>query len=107
MGTRSQNMNTTLPIGTHEMSGGAPSPTERGSAEMVNCIAVGPKLAVERRAIVRGCPSGRRQSHKYDRYLADVFVTTGDEAFVFLNNALLQAGHADHKDAYVVTDWES
>lgn len=44
---------------------------------------------------------------KYDRYLADVFLQTGagaDEE-VFLNNALLERGHAVRKDAWELGDW--
>jgi endonuclease YncB( thermonuclease family) len=36
---------------------------------------------------------------KYDRYLADVFVKTKSGEEVFLNNALLENGHAVRKDA--------
>ncbi len=50
---------------------------------------------------------------KYDRYLADVFIgaTSGGEAgatmeAVFLNNALLEHGHAVRKDAWEFRDWE-
>ena len=41
---------------------------------------------------------------KYDRYLADMFFTTasGD---VFLNNALLENGHAVRKDEWEFSDW--
>jgi endonuclease YncB( thermonuclease family) len=51
----------------------------------------------------RGCPHGRRQSHKYDRYLADVFFgSQSSEASakedVFLNNELLSTGHAIRYD---------
>ena len=47
---------------------------------------------------------------KYDRYLADVFIFNGanDAAKptdVFLNNALLQHGHAMRKDEYSLADW--
>lgn len=42
---------------------------------------------------------------KYDRYLADVFVTTEDGE-VFLNGALLANGHATRKDAWEFGDWE-
>lgn len=43
---------------------------------------------------------------KYDRYLADVFLTTEGSAPDFLNNALLVAGHAVRKDEYSLTDWD-
>ena len=53
---------------------------------------------------------------KYDRYLADVFIrtSTGDAPFkasakegeIFLNNALLEAGHAVTKKAWEFGDWE-
>ena len=42
---------------------------------------------------------------KYDRYLADVFLTTGDGEEVFLNNALLTSGHAVIKRAWEFGDW--
>lgn len=42
---------------------------------------------------------------KYDRYLADVFVAT-PSGEVFLNNALLEHGHAIRKDAWEFRDWE-
>ena len=41
---------------------------------------------------------------KYDRYLADVFVS-GEDGEVFLNNHLLQQGHATRKDAWEFGDW--
>jgi endonuclease YncB( thermonuclease family) len=48
---------------------------------------------------------------KYDRYLADVFLSgtkkSGDEERVFLNNALLRDGHATRKDEYSLADWET
>ncbi len=42
---------------------------------------------------------------KYDRYLADVFLTT-DDGEIFLNNALLENGQAVRKDAWEFGDWE-
>jgi micrococcal nuclease len=42
---------------------------------------------------------------KYDRYLADVFLTT-DAGEVYLNNALLENGHAVRKEAWQFGDWE-
>ena len=41
---------------------------------------------------------------KYDRYLADVFVgpIAGEE--IFLNNALLENGHANRADASVTVE---
>jgi endonuclease YncB( thermonuclease family) len=42
---------------------------------------------------------------KYDRYLADVFLTT-DSGEIFLNNALLENGQAVRKDAWEFGDWE-
>ncbi len=49
---------------------------------------------------------------KYDRYLADVFVrppragsSAPDETEIFLNNALLENGHAGRKDAWEFGDW--
>ena len=44
---------------------------------------------------------------KYDRYLADVFVETRDGEDVFLNNVLLEQGHAERKDAWEFGDWET
>lgn len=41
---------------------------------------------------------------KYDRYLADVFLTTG-AGDVFLNNVLLENGHAVVKRAWEFSDW--
>lgn len=43
---------------------------------------------------------------KYDRYLADVFLAPRDAEEVFLNNALLAAGHAVRMDEYRLVDWE-
>lgn len=43
---------------------------------------------------------------KYDRYLADVFVPNGGGEFAFLNNELLQNGHAVRKDDWSASDWE-
>jgi endonuclease YncB( thermonuclease family) len=42
---------------------------------------------------------------KYDRYLADVFLTLTDGSDVFLNNTLLQNGHAVVKRAWQFEDW--
>lgn len=42
---------------------------------------------------------------KYDRYLADVFLTTAGRE-VFLNNELLTHGHAARKGSYTREDWE-
>ena len=42
---------------------------------------------------------------KYDRYLADVFVEAKAGEPVFLNNALLAAGHAVVKREWEFTDW--
>ena len=42
---------------------------------------------------------------KYDRYLADVFLTT-EAGEVYLNNALLDNGQAVRKDAWEFGDWE-
>ncbi len=42
---------------------------------------------------------------KYDRYLADVFVEAKAGEPVFLNNALLAAGHAAIKRAWEFGDW--
>jgi endonuclease YncB( thermonuclease family) len=44
---------------------------------------------------------------KYDRYLADVFVAAAEGGpDVFLNQALLDAGHAGLKRAWEFSDWE-
>lgn len=42
---------------------------------------------------------------KYDRYLADVFLEQAGEP-VFLNNALLAAGHATLKKEWEFSDWD-
>jgi endonuclease YncB( thermonuclease family) len=42
---------------------------------------------------------------KYDRYLADVFVTTAD-GDIYLNNELLSHGYAVRKGDYSPADWE-
>ena len=42
---------------------------------------------------------------KYDRYLADVFLTT-DSGEMFLNNTLLENGQAVRKDKWEFGDWE-
>ncbi len=43
---------------------------------------------------------------KYDRYLADVFLTSKEGESVFLNNVLLANGHAVAKDSWEFGDWE-
>jgi endonuclease YncB( thermonuclease family) len=53
---------------------------------------------------------------KYDRYLSDVFLAPaagengenggGNGAGIFLNNALLENGHAVRKDTYSLRDWD-
>ena len=42
---------------------------------------------------------------KYDRYLADVLLATGGSE-IYLNNALLENGHAVRKDEWEFGDWE-
>ena len=42
---------------------------------------------------------------KYDRYLADVFLTT-DSGEIFLNNTLLENGQAVQKEKWEFGDWE-
>lgn len=42
---------------------------------------------------------------KYDRYLADVFLSCL-EGEVYLNNELLNHGHAVRKGSYTMSDWE-
>ena len=42
---------------------------------------------------------------KYDRYLAEVFLTTGTGE-IYLNNSLLENGQAVRKDAWEFGDWE-
>ena len=69
-----------------------------------------------RRAVVAAFLAGQRAAEratihatkpdKYDRYLADVFIATGRGADVFLNNALLEQGLAERKDAWEFGDWE-
>jgi endonuclease YncB( thermonuclease family) len=43
---------------------------------------------------------------KYDRYLADVFLKSYSREEIFLNNALLTAGHAAIKRAWEFKDWD-
>lgn len=46
---------------------------------------------------------------KYDRYLSDVFLepaVAGADDVIFLNNALLENGHAARKESYAIEDWE-
>ncbi len=43
---------------------------------------------------------------KYDRYLADVFLIGAEGEELFLNNALLEAGHAVPKRSWEFGDWE-
>ena len=43
---------------------------------------------------------------KYDRYLSDVFLQPEAGEEIFLNNALLETGHADRKDSFTLTDWD-
>ena len=63
---------------------------------------------------IRPCSSCARASavtvfttkpDKYDRYLADVFLTT-DDGELFLNGALLENGHAVRKEAWEFGDWD-
>ena len=44
---------------------------------------------------------------QWDRYLSDVFLITGAAPDVFLNNLLLEVGHARRYDDVVPEDWES
>ena len=43
---------------------------------------------------------------KYDRYLSDVFLETVSGEAIFLNNLLLEKGHAVRKDSFSLNDWE-
>ena len=44
---------------------------------------------------------------KYDRYLSDIFLAgQNGEGDVFLNNRLLEAGHAERKDDFSLQDWD-
>jgi endonuclease YncB( thermonuclease family) len=43
---------------------------------------------------------------RYERYLADVFVTRASGEAVFLNNVLLENGHAERKDEWEFGDWD-
>ena len=45
---------------------------------------------------------------KYDRYLSDIFrANTGNGgADLFLNNTLLENGHAIRKDDFSLDDWD-
>ena len=46
------------------------------------------------------------RADKYDRYLADVFLAMNDGTEIFLNNFLLEHGHAGRKDAWEFADWQ-
>jgi endonuclease YncB( thermonuclease family) len=75
--------------------------------EMVTAEGKAAKRAVE--ALVFAAKSVTiytTKSDKYDRYLADVFITTGDGTEIFLNNHLLENGLAERKDAWEFSDWE-
>ena len=52
-------------------------------------------------------PAPDRVGHpdKYDRYLADVFLELKSGETLFLNNALLENGHADRMDGDAPHDW--
>lgn len=43
---------------------------------------------------------------KWDRYLSDVFLETNSNEELFLNNLLLENGHAVRKDRFTLNDWE-
>jgi endonuclease YncB( thermonuclease family) len=43
---------------------------------------------------------------KWDRYLSDVFLQTNSGEELFLNNLLLENGHAVRKDRFTLDDWE-
>ncbi|MSR77459.1 MAG: DUF1016 family protein [Candidatus Omnitrophica bacterium] len=43
---------------------------------------------------------------KWDRYLVDVFLKQKDGSEIFLNNLLLETGHARRVDTYRDSDWE-
>lgn len=43
---------------------------------------------------------------KYDRYLADVFLVSESGEEIFLNNALLESGHAVRMDGNTPKEWE-
>lgn len=43
---------------------------------------------------------------KWDRYLSDVFLVIPGQGEIFLNNLLLQKGHAVRKDRFSLLDWE-
>lgn len=49
-------------------------------------------------------PRAGGKPDKYDRYLADVFLAQDGEP-VYLNNALLAAGHAVVKKEWEFSDW--
>jgi micrococcal nuclease len=44
---------------------------------------------------------------KWDRYLSDVFLETNSGEELFLNNLLLENGHAVRKDRFTLNDWEN
>ena len=43
---------------------------------------------------------------KYDRYLAEVFLLSETGEGIFLNNALLESGHAVRMDGNTPKEWE-
>jgi len=43
---------------------------------------------------------------KYDRYLSDIFLTANSGEETFLNNTLLENGHAIRKESYSLNDWD-
>ena len=65
------------------------------------------KRAVE--ALVRDAKSVTvytSRADKYDRYLADVFLSMNDGTEIFLNNYLLENDLAERKDAWEFADWQ-
>ena len=44
---------------------------------------------------------------KWDRYLSDVFLMTAEGEEIFLNNRLLETGHARFYEAVSLDDWEA
>jgi len=43
---------------------------------------------------------------KWDRYLSDIFLRLNDAEELFLNNLLLENGHARRYDKFALVDWE-
>ena len=63
------------------------------------------RFTQERVDHARGVILTTTKPDKYDRYLADVFLEADSGEAVFLNNALLEHGHAVRSDGSAAGDW--